>query len=72
MLALITVAGPVAMIANFATRTGVAKVSRPPDQLLIKAPPTRPSSVLPSAITAEVSSVPAVVALAAKAPTKIA
>ena len=39
---------------------------------MIRKPPTTPSSVLPKAIRAEVSSVPAVVALAAKAPMKIA
>ena len=67
-----TVAGPTQTSANFATRDGVAKVSRPPDQRSIRKPPTTASSVLPSAMTAEVSSVPAVVALAAKAPIKIA
>jgi hypothetical protein len=72
MLALMTVAGPTQTSANFATCAGVPKVLAPPDQRPIRKPPTTASSVLPAAMTAEVSSVPAVVALAAKAPAKIA
>ena len=69
-VALMTVAGPTQTKANFATRAGLVKVSTPRDQWMIRYPPTTASSVLPAAISAEVSSVPAVVALAAKAPIK--
>ncbi len=71
-VALITVAGPTTTSANFATPAGVRKVSRPPAQCRISRPPTTASSVLPTAISAEVSKVPAVVALAAKAAATIA
>ena len=71
-VALMTVAGPTQTKANFATRAGLVKVSTPRDQWMIRYPPTTASSVLPAAISAEVASVPAVVALAAKAPIRIA
>ncbi len=71
-VALMMVAGPTLMSANFATRAGRRNVSRPPDQRSIKKPPVTASRVLPTAMMAAVSSVPAVVALAAKAPIRIA
>ena len=70
--ALITVAGPTQTSANFATRAGVVKVCAPPDHCMIRKPPASASIVLPSAIKADVANVPAVVALAANAPTRIA
>src|SRR5665213_3114009 len=70
-LALMTVAAPIHVV-NFATCAGLSKVCAPPDQRMTSMPPPTASSVLPREINVEVVSVPAVVALAAKAPIKIA
>src|SRR5262249_31162691 len=60
------------MSVNGTTWSGLTKVSRPPDQRLTSQAPLSASSMLPTLITAEVVIVPAVVTLAANAPSRIA
>src|SRR5262245_46966251 len=60
------------MSAKRTTPTGVAKVSQPPDQRLTSQAPASASSMLPTPIAVAVVIVPAVVALAANAPSRIA
>jgi hypothetical protein len=71
MVALSGVAMARQISANFATLSGVAKVSRPSDQRLTRAAPASASSVLPTAIAAAVAPVP-VIALTRYAPIAIA
>ena len=71
-VALIGVASTTQMTANFATVFEVENVSRPLDQMLIKAAPTSASSVLPVAIEIAVPIEPAAVALAIIAARNIA
>src|SRR5262245_14746546 len=60
------------MSAKRTTLPGLAKVSQPLDQRLTSQAPASASSMLPIPIATEVVMVPAVVALAAKAPNRIA
>src|SRR5512147_1454954 len=72
MVALAIAPGARAMSANLPTPSGVVNAPRPPAQRLTSQAETSASNALPHAIAAEVASEPAVSALAAKAPTKIA
>src|SRR5215470_10993805 len=71
-VALIGAAASRLINANRVTPAGVSNVARPSDQRFVRYPPTRHSSVLPSAMSAAVESEPAVVALASRAATKTA
>src|SRR5262249_57101008 len=72
IVALMIAAGPMLMSANFATLPEVSKVCLPAHHLSISMPPTAASRVLPVAIAIEVTSEPAVVAFAIRAPANTA
>lgn len=72
IVALMIAAGPMLLSANFATLPEVVKVCVPAHHLSISMPPTAASRVLPVAIASEVTSEPAVVAFAIRAPANTA
>src|SRR5580704_11082252 len=72
MAALIIAVGAKAMRANFATPSGVAKVSRPCDQRLISQAPASAATGVPRAIQAASESEPLPTSVEKNAPTKIA
>src|SRR5881397_1188899 len=71
-VALTIVLRPAASAMNFKISLGRESASAPPAKRLTSQAPTRPSSVFPAAIPADVASEPAVVAFARKAPSAIA
>src|ERR1700683_3387692 len=71
-VALINAVGAKAMRANFATPSGVAKVSRPWDQRSISQAPANAAVGVPSAIQAASDSAPPPTAVEKNPPTKIA
>src|ERR1700733_8304555 len=64
--------GPAAISANFMTPSGVANVSRPPDQRLASAAPASAASGAPTAMKAASTGEPFATALEKNAPTAIA
>src|SRR3984885_4980554 len=72
MAALIIAVGAKAMRANFATPSGVVKVSRPCDQRSISQAPANAAVGVPSAIQAASDSAPPPTAVEKNPPTKIA